>query len=246
MSHDFVMVIGTTLSYDNPTLLNEIKKSNIALLSVMEDIGLMDSIKLFTKYEVGSEEGVVAILAKEFLKDIDLPKEIQNYFNNLDEGYISAETNIGNEEIEELHSMLKNSSNPLIIFGKDIFLSSRIKNISKLINLIKKYSNIKIKCLDELKSNQIASIEKIEELKSFDGTIVFEYNSTKDRDLLIGSAQFAIAAKIQDKQAIVVKNQNREFKLDTRLKGTIALMANETKEDSYRFEVEKIIKREVQ
>ncbi len=83
-------------------------------------------------------------------------------------------------------------------------------------------------------------------MKSFDGTVVFEYSSDENGELLIGSAQFAVAAKVQNGQPVTVKNQNREFRLDKKLKGTIALMPSMIDENSYRFEVAKITKREVQ
>jgi len=245
MDNDLVVVVGSMLSLDDKELFNTIKDSKIALLSVLEDLPLMNSVEFFSRYEAGSEEGVAAILMKELLKSTDLPHEIRNYFDELDEGYVSAETNIGEEEVEELYVMIKNASKPLIIFGKDMFLNSRAKNISKFINILKKYSDIDIKCLGNLKTDSL-HVEEVEELESFDGTVVFEYNSSEGRNLLIGSAQFGVAAKVQDGQAIVVKNQNREFKLDKKLKGTIALMANEINEDSYRFKVAKITKREVQ
>ncbi len=245
MAHDLVIIIGSMLSYDDKELLQKIKNSKIALISVMEDPELMDKVSLFCQYEAGSEEGVVAILTKELLKDKDLPKDIKEYFDELDEGYISAETNVGEEEVEELCGMIQKSSSPLIIFGKDIFLNPRIENISKFLNLIKKYTNIDVKYLGNL-AIQSLDIEDVEELKSFDGTVVFEYKSDIDNELLIGSAQFAVAAKLQDGQPIVVKNQNRVFRLNNKLKGTIALMPSNIDENSYRFEVAKITKREVQ
>ena len=245
MKNDLVVVIGSMLSLDDKKLFEEVKDSKIALISILEDLPLMERVQFFCRYEAGSEEGVVAILAKEFLKDTNLPDEIRAYFDELDEGYISAETNIGEEEVEELHEMLQNASKPLIVFGKDILLNPRNENISKFINLIVEYCDIEVRCLEELKTKNL-NLEDVEELKSFDGTVVFEYNSEENRDILVGSAQFGVAAKVQDGQAIVVKNQNREFKLDKKLKGTIALMANEVNENSYRFKVVKITKREVQ
>ncbi len=245
MSNDLVVVIGSMLSLDDKELFENIQNSKIALICVLEDLPLMKSAEFFSRYEAGSEEGVVAILAKEFLKDADLPQETKKYFDELDEGYISAETNIGEEEVEELHVMLQNASKPLIVFGKDMFLNPRSENISKFINLIKQYSDIEIKCLGKLKTDSL-HVEEIEELESFDGTVVFEYNSDENLELLIGSAQFGVAAKVQNGQPIVVQNQNREFRLDKKLKGTIALMANELSEDSYRFKQVKITKREVQ
>jgi len=246
VKNDLVIVVGTMLSLDNKELFNDLKDSKVALISVLEDLALMEKVEFFSRYEAGSEEGVVAILAKELLKDKELPLENKKYFDELDEGYISAETNIGEEELEELYEMIQKASSPIIIFGKDVFLNPRIENISKFINLVAKYTDIEVKCLGELKQSEISSLEDIEELNSFDGTVIFEYNSDEKNDFLVGSVQFGVAAKVQDGQAIVVENQNREFKLDKKLKGTIALMANEIDENSYRFKVAKITKREVQ
>jgi NADH-quinone oxidoreductase subunit F len=246
VKNDLIVVVGSMLSLDDKKLFEDIKDSRIALLSVLEDLPLMGKVEFFSRYEAGSEEGVVAILAKELLKDTEIPSRDKQYFDELDEGYISAETNIGEEEVEELHSMIQEATSPIIIFGKDIFLNSRIENISKFINLISKYSGIEVKCLGTLKQTDDGSLEEVEELDSFDGAVIFEYNSNEDNNLLVGSPQFGVAAKVQDGQMVVVENQNREFKLDKKLKGTIALMANEVNENSYRFKVVKITKREVQ
>jgi len=246
VKNDLIVVVGSMLSLDDKKLFENIKDSRVALLSVLEDLPLMEKVEFFSRYEAGSEEGVVAILAKELLKDIEIPLGDKQYFDELDEGYISAETNIGEEEVEELHAMIQEATAPIIIFGKDIFLNSRIKNISKFINLISKYSGIEVKCLGTLKQTDDSLLEEVEELDSFDGTVIFEYNSNEDNNLLVGSPQFGVAAKVQDGQMVVVENQNREFKLDKKLKGTIALMANEVNENSYRFKVVKITKREVQ
>ena len=245
MKNDLVVVIGTMLSLDDKKLFEELKDSRVALISILEDLPLMEKVEFFSRYEAGSEEGVVAILAKKLLKDKELPLEYKRYFDELDEGYISAETNIGEEEIEELHVMIQEATTPVIVFGKDLFLNSRVENISRFINLISKYGDIEIKCLGELKNSKIDLLEEVKELDSFDGTVIFEYNSKEGNDLLVGSVQFGVAAKVQDGQAIVVEDQNREFKLDKKLKGTIALMANEINENSYRFKVAKITKREV-
>jgi NADH-quinone oxidoreductase subunit F len=243
MKSDLVVVVGSMLSLDDKELLEEIKDCKVALVSILEDLPLMDSVEFFSRYEAGSEEGVVAILAKELLEKVDLPEDIREYFDDLDEGYLSGETNIGEEEIEELHVLIQDAINPLIIFGKDLFLNPRVDNISKFINLMAKYNGVDVKCLGKLTTSSL-HVEDIEELQSFNGTVVFEYNSTENRGFLIGSTQFAVAAKLQDTDSVEVKNQKREFKLDRKLKGTIALMPSDTSEESYRFEVVKITKRE--
>lgn len=243
--NDLVIVVGTILSLDDKTLLDRFIDSKIALISVIEDTPIMDKVSFFSRYEARSEEGVIAILAKELLQNKDLPADVKQYFDELDEGYVSAETNIGEEELEELHDMIQDASSPLIVFGKDVFLNPRVENIFKFINLISKYSGLEVKCLEDIDVSEAIALEEVKELESFDGTIVFQYNSNKDTNLLFGSAQFGVAAKIQDGQKIDVNNEKREFVLDKKLKGTIALMPSEKVSNSYRYKVAKIIKREV-
>ncbi len=244
MDNDLVLVVGSMLSLDDVELFERVRDSRVALISVLEDLPLMGSVEFFCRYEAGSEEGVVALLSRELLEGIELPLEVKRYFDEMDEGYISAETNIGEEELCELHDMVKKASKPLIVFGRDMFLNSRVENISKFINLLKKYSGVEISCLGELRADGV-DVENIQELESFDGTVVFRYCCEKDRELLIGSSQFSVASKLKDGDSITLNNQNREFKIDTKLKGTIALMPTQAEENSYRFKVAKITKREV-
>lgn len=245
--HDLAIIIGAIPSYEDEVLLKMVNNSNVALISIMEDCFLMDKVDFFSRYEAGSEEGVIAILAKELLKDKQLPQNIKSFFENLDEGYISAETNIGEEEIEELHIMIKKSSLPLIFLGRDIFLNKRVQNIKRIISLLKKYSGIEILCFEDVFDSE-ETLEDIEELDSFDGTVVFNYKSDKNTDILSGSSQFAVAAKIKDGQNIVInidnKKENRNFVLDDKLKGTIALMPMSDESLSYRCRLAKITKRE--
>lgn len=250
MNNDLVVIIGAMPSYDDKALLKRIENARIALISVMEDTSLMERVDFFSRYEAGSEEGVISILTKEFLKEKKLPQELMEYFENLDEGYISAETNIGEEEIEELHSMIKSATSPLIVLGIDLFLNPRFENINKFINLLIKYSDVEVLPLGKVEKSEKEVPKEIEELESFNGTVVFSYKSDEDIGILRGSQQFGVAAKVQDGQAIEIKientEENRRFVLDNELKGTIALMPSAKESESYRFKVAKIIKREVQ
>ena len=92
ITNDLVVIIGGKLSFDAPWLLSKIKNSKIVLISVFEDLNLMDKVSLFSRYEAGSEEGVIALIAKEILKEKKLSSDIEDYFDDLDDGYLSAET----------------------------------------------------------------------------------------------------------------------------------------------------------
>jgi NADH-quinone oxidoreductase subunit F len=245
ITNDLVVIIGGNLSFDAPWLLSKIKNSKIVLISVFEDLNLMDKVSLFSRYEAGSEEGVIALIAKEILKEKKLSSDIEDYFDDLDDGYLSAETNIGEEELEELHVAINKAKNPLLIFGKDLLSHKRVSNITKFIELIEGYTDLDTMSLIDFQKSS-TKLEEIEEIDSFDGTIVFEYKSEKNHDLLFGSAQFAIAAKLQDKDNIVLGNSRRKFVLDKKLKGTIALMPSLNESGEYRFKAVKITKREVE
>ncbi|MEA2092272.1 MAG: ferredoxin, partial [Campylobacterota bacterium] len=116
--------------------------------------------------------------------------------------------------------------------------------------------------LDEVSCESDGRLEEIDELPEFNGTIIYHANpvlqfnantnqaSQLEKDsTLRGSAQFAAAAKISDGDRVEVsfgsKTITREFKLDSELKGTIAL--NPTFDDvvdasRYRFEKSKIVR----
>ncbi len=116
--------------------------------------------------------------------------------------------------------------------------------------------------LDEVTCKVNGKLDEVDDLPEFNGTIIYHANpvlqfnaytnktAQLERDnTLRGSAQFASAAKIADGDKIEIsfgsKTITREFKLDSELKGTIAL--NPTFDDvadasRYRFEKSKIVR----
>jgi len=89
-----------------------------------------------------------------------------------------------------------------------------------------------------------------ENLKSFDGVVVYQCPTLNqdEEELLIGSAQFQMAAKVQNNDKITVTiNQEvypRTFVRDDSLKGVIALMPCAKADCSYPYHVVKIVKAE--
>ena len=87
---DLIICVGTLPSRHDTTLLKNLSASDAKLvyLFTMEDSAFVEKSAFFSRYEVGSEEGVFALLAKSFLLHVKLPEAIQSYFDELDEGYI--------------------------------------------------------------------------------------------------------------------------------------------------------------
>jgi len=256
---DLIICVGTLPSRHDTALLENLcaNESKLVYLFTMEDQALIPKSSFFSRYEVGSEEGIFALLSKSFLKDVTLPAPIQNYFEELDEGYISAESNLGEEEIEEIESLYQEAKNVLLVLGDDVIRHPRASNIAHLSGLIARYGKAKL-CVvgatpeEIVEANTQSVLAEIADLKSFDGVVVYQCPtmSKEEEHSLIGSAQFQMAAKVQSGDKInVTINQEvypRTFVRDDSLKGVIALMPCAKADSSYPYHVVKIVKAEVQ
>lgn len=249
---NLVIVIGTLLSRDDKARLADIQNctqngTKVVYLFSMEDKALLEHTTFFSRYEVGSEEGVLALLAKSLLSHQSLPSSIKAYFDDLDEGYVSAESNFGEEEIEEIEALYSASDKVLLILGRDLFAHPRAHNIARLMGLLSRFGKVMVD--NKSVSDDGFLPDEIEALKSFDGVVTYACPalSSEEEDLLIGSSQFQMGAKVQHGEKVsVVINQEvypRTFVLDSSLKGTIALMPKACENDTtYRYTVAKIVK----
>ena len=249
---DLIVVIGTLLSRDDKVLLADIqtcakKGAKVVYLFSMEDKELLGSTTFFSRYEVGSEEGVMALLTKSLLDKKTLPVALQDYFDDVDEGYVSAESNFGEEEIEEIEALYEESDKVLLILGRDLYTHPRAYNIARFAGLLSRFGNVTVE--NKGASDDGLLPDEVDALKSFDGIVTYHCPplSCEEENLLIGSSQFQVGAKVQNGEKVsVVINQEvypRTFVLDNSLKGTIALMPKTCENDTaYRYCVAKIVK----
>jgi NADH-quinone oxidoreductase subunit G len=98
----------------------------------LEDMLLQNVVTQFVKYEVGTEEGVIAMLAKTLLADADLCDEDRAFFEALDEGYLCAESNVGDEEFARIAKSIKRSKRKTLVIGSDVLSHKRAANIARL------------------------------------------------------------------------------------------------------------------
>ena len=147
---DAIIVLGTQIATDNPgvryamTVAAKQNGAKISYFHPIEDDLLQNVVTQFVKMEAGTEEGVVALLAKELLKNVELPEEISRYFEELDEGYLEAESNVGEEEFAQMSRHFRRAKKKILIVGPDIFAHKRAKNIARFVGLIEKYSEYKV------------------------------------------------------------------------------------------------------
>lgn len=147
---DAVVVIGSRIATDNPAVryaLTTASKHNgakILYAHPLEDVLMQNVITQMMKHEVGTEEGVLALLADAILKDADLPQEERAFFDALDFGYLYAETNIGEEEFELMMRSFARATKRTLVIGGDLMAHPRASNIAKLAALIEKYSDFSL------------------------------------------------------------------------------------------------------
>jgi len=148
-----VIVMGTKINNDSPTVKYHINMASkwhsarVAYMHPLEDKEMQNIVTQFIKYEAGSEEGVAALLADALLKDIEVPKAIRTFLDDLDIGNLSAESNIGEEELETLRKSLIKKSGFSLVVGSDLYAHPRAEHIAKLVALLEEYAGFNVICV---------------------------------------------------------------------------------------------------
>ena len=132
---DTIITIGTRVATDNPKVqayINKMIKNEgcqFVYMHPIDDISLQEKYTQYIKYEAGSEEGVLALLALFLITDA--PIEYKEYLEDLDIGYLSGESSVGEEELELLAENLADKKEITLIVGDDITGHKNFENISK-------------------------------------------------------------------------------------------------------------------
>jgi len=239
---DGIVVLGTRVACEALKLFEALKyaseknSAKILYAHPLEDITMQGIVSGFMKYEPGSEEGVMALFAYHLLRDANLSAESRAFLDDLDLGYLEAESNIGEEEFDAMIELFKGAKSKTFVVGSDILAHARAQNIAKLCALVEQNSDFSFLVLPDAKeslgsilvSEISTSLESVAALPEFNGTVIYNIKREDQEDnTLQGSAQFARAAKISDGDFISVsfagQSINRVFKVQDELKGTIAI-----------------------
>lgn len=145
-----IVVFGTRINDDNPmvkyhiTMASKRNRARVAYLHPIEDSSISNIVTQFIKYEAGSEEGVVALLANALLNGHNVSNEMKNFLNDLDIGNLSAESSIGEEELEYLVKSMDKKQRFTIVAGSDLYNHPRATQIAKILGAIEKYSDFSL------------------------------------------------------------------------------------------------------
>jgi NADH-quinone oxidoreductase subunit F len=254
---DYVICFGAMLAYDNEEAKEAIveaiakKDAEFIYMHPMDDMELKVYYSQFIKYEVGSEEGIATMLVDAFVKSSN--DRIQSFIDELDIGYISAESSAGEEEFEQAVEKAQDKTQKTLIVGDDIFTHERSNSIVKLLCVLKKYTQFNVVVLNEkyaplLDECSDESLEEVDDLPSYNGTLIYRH-AGEHTDALIGSESFSRVAKVNHGDEVFIQSNGssiqRLFKVDKNLQGTIALCAiNESNThalfEGYRYKQVKI------
>jgi len=177
-------------------------------------------------YEPLAEEAVIALLAKELTYDL-VDEKTKEFFDEMDDGYLYSESNFDEFDIETIKNSLEDKNE--LIIGKDILLHPKKENILKLANLFK------LAGFSVNESIEDNNFDEIDELDTFDGSVV--YICDGDNDEILVSNQFKIANKIKN-DTILVDGKEKKVILDENLKGVFGIIYE--KYDNYPFKRVKI------
>ena len=181
---DFIIAVGTRVADDMPALKFKINqasrrhRADVIYMHPIEDESIKPMVTQFVKYEAGSEESVIALVAEALLKDKEVPAEVRKFFDALDEGYISAESNVGEEEIAALLRKTKRKKSMHIVAGEDLLAHPQAENIARILGVLERYANIEVIIVPP--SVNTLGVSMICDLDDEPGNYAIGYNESAD------------------------------------------------------------------
>ena len=236
--------LASLLCEQNPQLAELIKQNEFLYISCFEDKIL--GAENLVRCEIGSASYVLALLCKYLLDAAKFDEQTCEYFDELDEGYLSGECNVGEEEFEQIAEFLSGCEN--IVIDSSFLAHADAKNIFEFLQMLGK--NVVLADAEQGEFKTDGELMPLKEPESFDGSVVFFMDEAGGSNLsdetkeLIGSASFAAAAKVKDGDIVSVQANGADvvakFKLEPQMKGTVALCR--AKFSGYAFKLVKIVK----
>ena len=146
-SSGFILSVGCSIESDNPMVkfaASQAVKYNKAFVSTIapvEEYAIANVVSLFINNEVGSEEAALAMIVDTFIEDKSTQQE---FFDSLDFGYLSGESNISEEELALLKQNYQRKENPILIIGEDLINHPRANNIAAIAGYLQKSALFKV------------------------------------------------------------------------------------------------------
>jgi NADH-quinone oxidoreductase subunit G len=181
---DFAIVLGSAVANDNPKVkyaLNSASKNNkaeVVYMHPIEDDNIKNIVTSFIRYEVGTEEGVLAVLADLFVNKDSLDSDLSEYFEEFDSGYVTNESNISELDIENLQKKVHRKKSKVLVIGSDLYGHTNSKVLAKYVAILEKYAGFKVLIIPS--QTNTLGVSKICELDSEAEGFTVGYNLSGD------------------------------------------------------------------
>ena len=212
-----ILSFATLLSAQTSKFIARHKDDEVFVVSPLDDELLFSAIKNhhFLKYEIDTLGFVLALVCARVLEfpEIEFPE--------IDQGYLSGESNASEEEIQTLCEFF--SSCDGIIVAPENFSGANSANIAFMLNALSKKFDFCVVGINgkPYPLNAPERMSELEEGADFNGASVFCLPA--EQVALKGSAMFAMASKLKNGAKVVIDGIEATFELDSRLKGTTGL-----------------------
>ena len=207
-----ILSFATLLSAQTSKFIARHKDDEVFVVSPLDDELLFSAIKNhhFLKYEIDTLGFVLALVCARVLE-----------FPEIDQGYLSGESNASEEEIQTLCEFF--SSCDGIIVAPENFSGANSANIAFMLNSLSKKFGFCVIGINgkPYELNAPLKMSELEEGADFNGASVFCLPA--EQVALKGSAMFAMASKLKNGAKVVIDGIEATFELDSTLKGTTGL-----------------------
>ena len=212
-----IISFATLLSAQTSKFIARHKDDEVFVVSPLDDEVLFSAIKNhhFLKYEIDTLGFVLALVCARVLEfpEIEFPE--------IDQGYLSGESNASEEEIQTLCEFF--SSCDGIIVAPENFSGANSANIAFMLDALSKKFDFCVIGINgkPYELNAPLKMSELEDGADFNGASVFCLPA--ENVALKGSAMFAMASKLKNGAKVVIDGIETTFELDSRLKGTTGL-----------------------
>lgn len=211
-----ILSFASILSLQSPNLVKDFANDELLVISPLDDPKLSNA--KFIKCEIGSLAFVLALACKDSVGG--------EFFDELDDGFLSGESNVDSEEIEEICGFLTDCQKCVV--APENLVGKNEKQIKAMLNLLSSEFDFELIDLDGNKIELNGELSELDDLDNFDGAIIFTHNKNND---FKGGEYFMAAAKIKNEQNCDIKTKfgsiNATFELDNNIKGTVAFLGGE-------------------
>ena len=207
-----ILSFATLLSAQTSKFIARHKDDEVFVVSPLDDEVLFSAIKNhhFLKYEIDTLGFVLALVCAKVLE-----------FPEIDQGYLSGESNASEEEIQTLCEFF--SSCDGIIVAPENFSGANSANIAFMLDALSKKFGFCVIGINgkPYELNAPKKMSELEEGADFNGASVFCLPA--ENIALKGSAMFAMASKLKNGAKAIIDGIEATFELDSTLKGTTGL-----------------------